>query len=260
MQVLFTGVGEAFDETESNTSILLVPHSAGRKGHILLDCGFTAAHAFWRVSPSPPRLDAVWISHFHGDHFLGLPLLLLRFTEEGRTRPLTILGPKGVEEKVSRALELAYSGFRRKLTYPLECEEATCGENLEVAGFQLSFAESIHSQFCLAIRLDCEGNVVFYSGDGEPTESSQALARGSDLIVHESYGLEGSKPGHGSVDRCLEFARSAKAHALALVHLKADVRRRHAEELRARFSGSTEPTVFVPSSGDRFLIPVSPGT
>ena len=81
MRVIFSGVGEALDENRSNTS-LIVTHSASESfQQVLLDCGFSAAHAFWRYAPEPLHLDALWISHFHGDHFLGVPLMLLRFWE-----------------------------------------------------------------------------------------------------------------------------------------------------------------------------------
>lgn len=79
MQVQFIGVGEAFDERYANTSVLVTVPGPDGPTHVLLDCGFTAAAAYYRHANVGATLDAVWVSHFHGDHFLGLPLLLLRF-------------------------------------------------------------------------------------------------------------------------------------------------------------------------------------
>ena len=77
MQVQFIGVGEAFDERYANTSVLVTVPGPDGPTHVLLDCGFTAAAAYYRHANVGAALDAVWVSHFHGDHFLGLPLLLL---------------------------------------------------------------------------------------------------------------------------------------------------------------------------------------
>ena len=99
MRVIFAGVGEAFDENLGNTTVLVTTGSGKRKRQILLDCGFTGAHAFWKASQDPMDLDAIWVSHFHGDHFFGVPLVLLRFWEQGRTKALTLVGQMGIEEK-----------------------------------------------------------------------------------------------------------------------------------------------------------------
>ena len=130
MQVQFIGVGEAFDERYANTSVLVTVPGPDGPTHVLLDCGFTAAAAYYRHANVGAALDAVWVSHFHGDHFLGLPLLLLRFWDEGRTRPLTLVGPAGIEAKLWQALELAYPGFRARLQYPVVCVEAAPGGSL----------------------------------------------------------------------------------------------------------------------------------
>ena len=140
MKVIFTGVGEAFDENLPNTSLLVLANNQIKKRQVLLDCGFTAAHTFWQTSPDPMGLDAVWISHFHGDHFFGLPLLLLRFWEEKRTRPLTIIGQPGVVDKVLGAMELAYPGFYAKVAFRIDFVEVRPGRDLDLFDLHWSFA------------------------------------------------------------------------------------------------------------------------
>ena len=85
--VTFLGVGEACDERLPNTSVLIQPQNK-ETGSLLLDCGFTVPASFFAYNQDPEDLSAIWISHFHGDHFFGLPLLLLRLYEEGRRAPL----------------------------------------------------------------------------------------------------------------------------------------------------------------------------
>jgi ribonuclease Z len=251
MKITFCGVGEAFDENLANTSLLVtVEEAGGCPRNSLLDCGFTAAHSFWSSCADPLSLETVWISHFHGDHFFGLPLLLLRFWEEGRRAPLTVIGQSGVAEKVSAALDLAYPGFRSRLEYGVRFLEASPGRKIESAGLHWSFAHNGHSQPCLAVRVDHPDGRIFYSGDGKPTEDTLILAMGSDLVVHEAYRVEGDTSGHGNVPGCVHFARNAGVPALALVHMQRLDRATRYEEVERIIAETADVEVFLPEPGD----------
>jgi ribonuclease BN (tRNA processing enzyme) len=252
MRITFAGVGEAFDERLPNTSLLIQgrPDAAGRSTSILLDCGFTAAAAYWQAAQDPMALDAVWISHFHGDHFFGLPHLLLRFWEQGREDILTIVGQEGVETKVMGAMEMAYPGFTSRFRFPIKFRHAGPGATLKVDGLELSCAMNDHSQSDLAVRVDDGSSSLFYSGDGRPTEETAALARGVDCVVHESYALEDDAPGHGTVPGSIAFAREAGAPCLALVHVNRHVRHNRGDELRAIMAAAQDLRVLLPEPGD----------
>lgn len=254
MEVTFAGVGEAFDENVPNTSILVSVGLGKRRRQILLDCGFTAAHAFWRVSSEPLDLDAVWVSHFHGDHFMGLPLLFLRFWEEDRCKPLTIVGQSGVQDLTRAAMDLAFPNFLQRVEFPLSFLEVSAGKDLDLLGFGWSFAENGHSSPCLAVRLDHEEGSVFYSGDGRPTEQTESLAKQCDLVVHEAFGLSEAPPGHGSVESCIDFARKTNAGALALVHVSRDIRQTKCEKIRKQLAGLKDLKAYLPEPGDRLSV------
>ncbi len=254
MDVTFLGVGEACDEYEPNCSVLLESGDAASPRSMLLDCGFTAPFAFWRLAERPMELDVVWISHFHGDHFFGLPALLLRLYEQRRTRPLIIVGQSGVAGLVGGILELAYAGVPAKLSYPIEYVEASPGVELRLAGFSLRCALSEHSRSNLSVRVDDGVNTVFYSGDGRPTPETLELARGVDLVIHESFSLEEDTPGHGTVPGSIAFARAATAAGLALVHIRRDVRRTRRAEIEALCAGQRDTVVTLPEAGTRVLL------
>jgi ribonuclease Z len=254
MKVIFTGVGEAFDENLPNTSLLVLVDSQVKKRQVLLDCGFTAAHTFWQTSPDPKGLVAVWISHFHGDHFFGLPLLLLRFWEEERTRPLTIIGQPGVADKVLGAMELAYPGFYAKVAFKIDFVEVRPGRDLDLFDLHWSFAPNRHSKPCLGLRLDGKKGALYYSGDGRPSEETAALAMGCDLVVHEAFGLEPIIDGHGTVDGCIDFARKTRTKHLALVHMNRQIRKMHAETVRRRLDALENFHAFLPEPGETLII------
>ncbi len=270
LRVVFTGVGEAFDELLSNCSLLAL--ACGRQGavSVLLDCGFTAPFAFWRLAPEagldPVDLDAVWLSHFHGDHCMGLPALLLRLHEEGRTKPLTVVGPPGVAEVVGRLSEMAY-GFLGELLetgrpYAVRFVEADDGGRADLLGLDWGFAAQEHSGQALALRLDASasgdddaGGSLYYSGDGRPTDAGRALARGCGLVVHEAHALDTDTPGHGTVRGAVDFARGAGAAVLALVHISRSVRHDRRDEL-ARLAAAPEGlAVLIPEAGDALDAP-----
>jgi len=250
MRTTFIGVGEAFDDNQLNTSLLVETAESS----LLLDCGFTAPMGFWKAAAHPLDLQAIYISHFHGDHFFGLPALLIRMRQEGRTAPLTILGQPGVEAVVGQTIELAYPGSLAKASFDVSFIECVAGQNILFEDMRLGFALSDHPRPCLAIRVDSGDSALFYSGDGGATDDTAALAAGVDLIVHESFTLDADTPGHGTVDASIDFARRAGARQLALVHIERDVRTRQYDQLQQRISTSQQPHVIVPESGDSITI------
>lgn len=246
MRVTFAGVGEAFDELLPNTSLLVESGTSS----ILLDCGFTASCRFWGQATRPLELDAVFVSHFHADHYFGLPALVVRSIEEGRTKRLTILGPSGIESRFNRLMELAYSNAMTKARFEIFFIECVPGEDFKHSGFRFRFALNDHSMPCLAIRLDAGGKSLYYSGDGKPTDATVDLAENCDLVVHEAFTLDEITLGHGDVGTSLEMARKSGAKACALVHMKRTIRHTMMDMIRMAIETVPEVNAFVPEPGD----------
>ena len=74
---------------------------------VLLDCGEGTQVGLRRYGVSAYRLSAVLLTHYHGDHILGLPGLLQTLGSLNRTEPLTIYGPKGIEPVAQAVTALA---------------------------------------------------------------------------------------------------------------------------------------------------------
>lgn len=250
MEVMFLGVGEACDPECLNTSLLVKP--TGAKDYtVMLDCGFTVPHRYFLDCGDAEQLQALWISHFHGDHFFGVPLLLLRFWEMGRRSPLRVLGPVGVADRVTSAMRLAYPGFLERLTFPLEFLVIADNEVKEAAGMRWRCAACEHGQEARAVRLDDGVVSLFYSGDGRPTPATVALADGCDCVVHEAFSFAGGTVGHGSVPGSIDFARKAGVNLLVMVHVQRDERRRYAEEIQALINSTSLFRIVMPRVGDR---------
>ncbi|KPK27250.1 MAG: hypothetical protein AMJ61_06345 [Desulfobacterales bacterium SG8_35_2] len=254
MEIHFLGVGEACDSSQSNTSILVKTGPDETAGRILLDCGFSVPLHYFALNPDHEELEMLWISHFHGDHFLGTPLLLLWFWETGRQKPLHILGPPGLETIITQAMQLAYPTLLSRLGFSLLFREIEPGQQKKISDSVWQTAYNEHSVPCLSLRLELQNKSIFYSGDGRPTPMTQSLAKGCDIIIHEAYGLEDTTPGHGSIAACLQFARNTGVAQIALVHMHRNIRPQSGtalERIAGKYSGIK---ILLPEKGSKIVL------
>src|SRR5206468_11390929 len=103
----FLGCGDAFS---SGGRLQTCFHLEGGNEPMLIDCGATALVALKRERIDPASIGWVVLSHLHGDHFAGLPWLILDGQFASRTRPLVIGGPPGTEGRFKQAFEALYPG------------------------------------------------------------------------------------------------------------------------------------------------------
>ncbi len=234
IKVVFCGVGEAFDQDYPNTSILAIFLDKRIPVRILLDCGFTAAPSFWKMYSDPLELDGVWISHLHGDHFFGLPQLLIRLSEHGRQKDLHICGVQGIKEAVTWAMELAYPGKMTRLSFGIVFSEADFRQPFEICGIRARAVEIDHPQACLGVRFDFRGKSLFYTGDGRVPESSRKVVHDCDLGIFETFSLDSSKHGHSNVEEAGAFAAAAGIRHVAAVHMQRAERKSNGQLVQAR--------------------------
>lgn len=242
-ELVFIGTGEAFDPALPNTSALY----RGRV-KLLLDCGYSVPHALWKVTTDPDHLDGVFISHIHADHSFGLPALLGWMRDEGRQRPMRILGGAGVGRWLERLLDMAYPGsFTRERCFPIEAIELVPGTPYEWDGVRLDTALSEHSVKNLAIRIEEAGESLCYSGDGALSAATAALYQGANVLVHECYAADHDTRGHARADRLLEFCRAAAIGRLCLLHVSRQQKTEVSELVRAL---AADLDVLLPKPGD----------
>jgi ribonuclease Z len=247
MRVTILGCGEAFDERLPNTCLLVESEHA----KVLLDCGYSAPPVVWRAVADPAEISAIYISHGHADHYFGIPALLGRMWEDGRTKPLTIFSQAYVLEYVRQALELGYKGLAARYKFPIEYRAVEAGRTEQFEGLALDFAASRHAAPNLAVRIKAGERAFCYSGDGMFTDETKALFAGADLVAHEAFSFEPS-PVHADIEALARLARDGKIGKLAFVHVQRGVRRspgRILEIVRA-----SEGRLALPEPGERFEI------
>jgi len=240
MRFIFLGVGEAFDENYPNNSHLVITE----RTKLLLDCGMTAAPQVWKFNPDPNLLDAIYISHWHADHYFGLPGLLLRMWEGGRTMPVTIISRKGFKEQFKKLMDLAYLGFQEKFKFEINILEAEVGKETKFNDLSLSFTKTVHSSENLAVKISDNKNTIAYSGDGSPIAGTD-FYNNLDLLILETYLYDKEIIGHSSIVSAISFAEKNNVKCLALTHINRDFRKNDLPKIREKIK-SDKVKIIIP--------------
>jgi ribonuclease Z len=246
LSIFFAGTGGSVPTARRGLQAMLVRRGGDR---ILIDCGEGTQRQLVR-SAGLMELTEILLTHFHSDHWLGLPGMLKTFDLRGRDRPLTIYGPPGVKSLI--ALVLRMGG---RVAYPLDVVELEEGDLLDRDGYRIAPVPVSHRGPALgyvlfederpgvfdpeaARRLGLEegpefgrvqhgetirgvapeqvlgpsrpGRKLVVSGDTAPCEALRIAAHRADLLVHEATFAEEDRA------RAVETGHSTAAGAAAL--------------------------------------------
>ena len=131
LDIVFLGTSGSGPTAQRSPSATLVRHGGDR---LLFDCAEGTQRQLMRSSIGLPELREVFFTHFHADHYLGLPGMLKTFSLRGRTELLTIYGPRGLRRFLSEQASIFGIG---SLTYPYELRELDPGDELDRGDYRL---------------------------------------------------------------------------------------------------------------------------
>jgi len=225
MQVQILGSGTPLGLGGRLQACILVQTADERR--VLLDCGMTALVSLARAGIAPETLDAIVISHLHGDHFGGLPLVLLEHVLHSHARrrtPLTIAGPADLPRQVQRALDV--HGWpsvweRSQRLGKTRFVSLAARVPLDLAGLEVTALEVPHdpATAATALRVRADNVLLAYSGDAGWSPSLVEAAAGADLFICGVWSRDTPDPTFLDYASLLAHRHELTCGRLLLTHL-----------------------------------------
>jgi len=224
VRVTFVGTSDAFGAGGRRQAALFVET---RAGGLLLDCAPTTGTGLGELGIPRNAIDAVALSHFHADHFAGIPqLLLAAIYEDERRHPLRIAGPPGVEARVRACADaVGYSLAGRPLPFPLHFVEIGDGASVDLGPARVTAFQTLHdpSSCPHGFAVEADGRRLVYSGDTGWFDGLPGHARSADLFVCECTFYENPLPDHLSYRLLSERRDRIGCERLILTHLGSEM-------------------------------------
>jgi len=220
IQLRFLGCGDAFGSGgRLNTCFYVNAPSS----NFLIDCGASSLIAMQDHGLTSDHIDTILITHFHGDHYGGLPFLLLDAAKQRkRKEPLTIVTPETGQKRIRQLMELLYPGTSsvmdeldlRLKTYKAYQTVAT--DALKVTGFPVIHSKEAYSH---GLRIEVDDRVIGFSGDTCWTDELKSIAESADLLVCECNFFNTVMPNHVDYRTLEEKLPQLSARKIILNHL-----------------------------------------
>ena len=224
MQLRFIGCGDALGSGgRANTCFQVT----GESINFLIDCGASSLPVMKRLGVVRDGIDLILITHFHGDHFGGLPFFLLDAQFTRRTRPLAIAGPQGIETRLAQLMEALFEhSSKTKQRFDLSVVALNPGESRTFGAIKVTPYPVVHGESggpFLAYRIEAGGRIISYSADTEWTDTLISAARDADLFIAEAYYYDKIVKNHLSLKTLEAHLPEINARRVILTHMSDDM-------------------------------------
>jgi ribonuclease BN (tRNA processing enzyme) len=223
-RITFVGSGDAFAGGGRFQACLYL--EADGTEPLLLDCGATSLVALKRLNIDPSGIGHVALSHLHGDHFGGLPWLILDGQFAQRTTPLIIAGPIGTRDRLTQTFEALYPGAP-EAERPFETSfiEFTDRARTRLGPATITAYPVRHTPATApnALRIEYAGKVIAYSGDTEWTDTLIEASRDADVFVCECNFFDKKAPGHLDYQTLRQHRKRLGSKRIVLTHMNEDM-------------------------------------
>jgi len=224
MNLQFVGCGDALGSGGRYNTCF---HVTGDQVNFLIDCGASSLPALKKLGITRDGIDLILITHFHGDHFGGLPFVLLDAQFTRRTRPLTIAGPLGLKQKLAALMEALFEhSSKTQQRFALEIVELEPQQTRRFGAVTVTPYPVVHGESggpFLAYRIEAEGRTLTYSADTEWTDTLIPAARDADLFICEAYYYDRVVKNHLDLKTLEKHLPEITPKKLVLTHMSDDM-------------------------------------
>jgi ribonuclease BN (tRNA processing enzyme) len=231
VSVRFVGSGDSFGSGGRFQTCILVDAPGVR---FAIDFGTSSLIALAQQGIDPNSIDAILLSHLHGDHCGGVPFLLVdAMLGARRTRPLTIAGPRDLPARMAQIAEALFPGVHvMKPKFPLDYVELEVGRPNQVHDLVVTpqAARHVAQTNPTALRVQVADKTVAYTGDGEWTEDLATLACDADLFIAECYYYDKPIKWHLNYTTLAAHLPTCGARRVILTHMSREMLA-HAHEI-----------------------------
>jgi len=234
VRVQFLGSGSAFsDGGRANAAIHLTAPGVS----LLLDCGGSALPGI-KKHIDPKAIDAIAITHLHGDHFGGIPFLVIEQHFTGRTKPLVVGGPPSLAQRIRAEEQALYPDFYGPTPLGFPFSTVVLGAEATALGGALVSALPVRHVAMSephGLRVEVGGRLIAYSGDARFTSELLAVSKGADLFICEATFFEREDPSHISYRQLMAHRDDFGVKRIVLTHLGAETLA-HLSEVELEYS------------------------
>ncbi|MDT7887853.1 MAG: ribonuclease Z [Desulfurococcales archaeon] len=222
IKIGFLGTGAGAPTLNRWASSILI--SIGSSNYIL-DCGEGCQLRLSMLGVSPLKITAMFITHEHGDHVLGISPLIESMSHYGRKSSLSIVAPTSVANIIREVIMMTSRGTGFEIDYKTP-EKGYEDSYVSVTGYR-----TCHSDESWGYRLNIrrKGLSICYTGDTGPCETIAEKCRGADILIHEATftqeNVEEAKVSmHSTAYDAARLAQAIGAKYLYLTHISSRYR------------------------------------
>lgn len=224
VSVRFVGSGDSFGSGGRFQTCILVDGPGVR---FAIDFGASTLIALKQQGIEHNSIDAILLTHLHGDHCAGVPFMLMdAMLGAKRSRPLTIAGPKDTVSRMNEIAEALFPGMHVMTPkFPIEYVELEVGRPNKMLDLVVTPQPARHTWQTnpMALRVEVGGKVVAYTGDGEFTEEMAKVGKDADLLIAESYFFQKPIKWHLNYYTIAERKAEFGARRIILTHMSEEM-------------------------------------
>lgn len=213
VKIIFIGVGGWISEPYLSTTSILVK---SYENTLLIEAGEGIYKALKMCGYDISDINAIVLTHRHGDHILGLPTLALMALNRGLSG-LNIITHEDVVNALADlfkviGIDFAFNTLKFKIIKP--------SDNLRIGSFTLYFAKAIHTVPSISVKIYVEDKCIAYSGDTKYNPDMVEFVKECDILIHEvsDYSSNAGVYGHTSYVEALDIASKANIKIFIPIH------------------------------------------